>query len=64
MKPRTLTLLALFAPAILASAGCNRGVADAGATTVVTDSRQTGATEQADSQEEAVPVVVASAQQG
>jgi len=64
MKPRTLTLLALFAPAILATAGCNRGVADAGATTVGTDSRQTGATEQADSQEEAVPVVVASAQQG
>lgn len=64
MKRRTLTLLALFAPAILAAAGRNRGVSGAGATTVGTNSRQTGTTEQVDFQEEAVPVVVASAQQG
>jgi len=42
MKRHTLTLLALFALAMLPALGCRTGAADAGATTIDPGSRQTG----------------------
>jgi len=64
MKRHTLTLLALFALAMLPALGCRTGAADAGATTIDPGSRQTGTAQQADFREDAVPVVVASAERG
>ena len=63
MKLHTQTLVALLALAILHAVGCAPATADAGAT-VDPDSHEGVAAQPADFQEEAIPVVVASAEPG